>query len=111
MDISKAQCANCDGSMEVRQMTCPDCDIRLEADFEIPALARLSLEDQMFIVAPEIALVGEHRKAGRTTCSVARRNQLSSADSGRVRPHLTGPTRHRSSSRCLHPYAVLRRRA
>jgi len=51
MDISKARCANCDGTLEVQQMVCSSCDVRLEADFEIPALARLPLEDQMFVVA------------------------------------------------------------
>jgi hypothetical protein len=51
MDISKARCANCDRPMAVTRMQCPACDLRLEADFEIPALARLSLEDQVFVVA------------------------------------------------------------
>ena len=51
MDISKSRCANCDQPMVVRQMVCPDCSVRTEAEFEIPALARLSLEDQMFVVA------------------------------------------------------------
>ena len=30
---------------------CPSCNLRMEADFEVPALARLSLEDQVFVVA------------------------------------------------------------
>jgi hypothetical protein len=37
--------------MTVTQMVCPACELRMEADFEIPALARLSLEDQVFVVA------------------------------------------------------------
>jgi hypothetical protein len=32
-------------------MVCPRCDVRLEGDFEVPALARLSLEDQAFVIA------------------------------------------------------------
>jgi hypothetical protein len=32
-------------------MECPDGHLTMEAGFEIPALARLSLEDQMFVVA------------------------------------------------------------
>jgi hypothetical protein len=32
-------------------MVCARCDVRLEGDFEIPALARLSIEDQAFVVA------------------------------------------------------------
>jgi hypothetical protein len=51
MDISKARCAECDRPMEVSRMACPACDIRLEGDFEVPALARLSLEDQAFVTA------------------------------------------------------------
>ncbi len=51
MDISKARCANCDRLMTVTRMHCPACDLRLETDFEVPALARLSLEDQVFVVA------------------------------------------------------------
>jgi hypothetical protein len=37
--------------MAVTRMVCPDCNVKLETDFEIPALARLSLEDQVFVVA------------------------------------------------------------
>lgn len=51
MDISKARCAECDRPMGVSRMVCPACDIRLEGDFEVPALARLSLEDQAFVTA------------------------------------------------------------
>ena len=32
-------------------MVCSSCNLKLETDFEIPALARLSLEDQVFVVA------------------------------------------------------------
>ena len=32
-------------------MVCPRCEVRLEGEFEIPALARLSMEDQAFVVA------------------------------------------------------------
>lgn len=51
MDISKACCAECDRPMAVSRMVCERCDIRLEGDFEIPALARLSMEDQAFVTA------------------------------------------------------------
>jgi hypothetical protein len=37
--------------MVVSRMVCPQCDVRLEGDFEVPALARLSLEDQAFVIA------------------------------------------------------------
>lgn len=51
MDISKARCAECDRPMAVSRMGCARCDVRLEGEFEIPALARLTLEDQAFVVA------------------------------------------------------------
>ncbi len=51
MDISKACCAECDRPMAVSGMVCSRCDVRLEGDFEVPALATLSLEDQAFVIA------------------------------------------------------------
>jgi len=51
MDISKARCSNCDRPLTVSRMVCPTCNLRLESDFEIPALARLSVEDQIFVAA------------------------------------------------------------
>jgi hypothetical protein len=51
MDISKARCAECGRSMAVSRMACSRCDVRLEGDFEVPALARLSVEDQAFVIA------------------------------------------------------------
>jgi hypothetical protein len=51
MDISKARCAECDRPMAVSKMICARCDVQLEGDFEVPALARLSLEDQAFVIA------------------------------------------------------------
>lgn len=51
MDISKARCAECNRPMVVSRMVCPRCDIRLEGDFEVPGLARLSLDDQAFVIA------------------------------------------------------------
>jgi hypothetical protein len=51
MDISRARCAECDRPMAVSRMVCGRCDVRLEGDFEVPALARLPVEDQAFVVA------------------------------------------------------------
>ena len=51
MDISKATCAECGRGMAVSRMVCTRCDVRLEGDFEVPALARLPLEDQAFVTA------------------------------------------------------------
>lgn len=51
MDISKARCGSCNHPMRVTVMTCPDCGIRLEGDLEVSPLARLELEDQVFVTA------------------------------------------------------------
>jgi len=51
MDISQARCTSCDTQMVVSRMACPSCDITLEGEVAIPALARLAPEDQMFVIA------------------------------------------------------------
>ena len=51
MDVSKAVCPECGKPMRVARMACPDGHVSMEAGFEIPALARLPLEDQIFVVA------------------------------------------------------------
>ncbi len=51
MDISKARCGECGRPMAVSSMVCSRCDLRLEGDFEVSALARLSVEDQAFVIA------------------------------------------------------------
>jgi hypothetical protein len=37
--------------MEVSRMVCPHCEVRLEGNFEVSAMARLSIEDQAFVIA------------------------------------------------------------
>ena len=51
MDISKAQCTNCNQAMKVTRMACPSCGMAMEGDFEVAPLARLSLDDQAFVMA------------------------------------------------------------
>jgi len=51
MDISKARCGSCDRPLRVGRMSCPDCNVVLEGEFEVPPLARMKLEDQLFVVA------------------------------------------------------------
>jgi hypothetical protein len=51
MDISKARCVGCGNSMTVTRMTCGSCDLVLVGQFEIPSLARLSVQDQIFVAA------------------------------------------------------------
>jgi hypothetical protein len=51
MDISKVRCPDCDKPMKLAAATCTGCGLKLEGDFEVSALGRLSEEDQVFVVA------------------------------------------------------------
>ena len=51
MDISKVQCPECDKPMKLATASCTGCGLKLEGDFEVSALGRLSEEDQVFVVA------------------------------------------------------------
>ncbi len=51
MDISKARCNSCGQPMEIKRLECADCGISTEGEFEVPPLARLSAEDQVFVHA------------------------------------------------------------
>ena len=51
MDISKVHCPECDKAMKLTAATCTICGLKLEGDFEVSALGRLSEEDQIFVVA------------------------------------------------------------
>jgi len=51
VDVSKARCPDCGQPMTISRAHCGACDISIEGGFELSALARLSLEDQAFVVA------------------------------------------------------------
>ncbi len=51
MDISKAVCPECQASMRVERLTCPQGHVAMEGEFEVPTLAGLSLEEQLFVTA------------------------------------------------------------
>ena len=51
MDISKAICPECLAPMRVQRLTCPQGHIVMEGEFEVPTLASLSLEEQLFVTA------------------------------------------------------------
>jgi hypothetical protein len=51
MDISKVDCPDCERPMKLTAATCPGCNLKLEGDFEVSALGRLSEEDQVFVAA------------------------------------------------------------
>lgn len=51
MDISKALCPECRAPMTIERLACPQDHVAMEGDFEVPTLARLSLEEQLFVTA------------------------------------------------------------
>jgi len=51
MDISQAKCAGCGRHMVITRTNCVECSVSLEGEFEVSPLARLSLDDQMFVIA------------------------------------------------------------
>lgn len=51
MDVSKTTCGECGESMRVTRLSCPRCGVELSGDFALPPLARLSMEEQIFVAA------------------------------------------------------------
>jgi len=51
MDISKATCSDCNRPLKVARMSCPSCSMVVEGNFEVSPLARLSVDDQAFVMA------------------------------------------------------------
>jgi hypothetical protein len=51
MDISAATCPGCKKKMRISKVSCTECDIALDGEFEVSELGRLSLEDQLFVTA------------------------------------------------------------
>jgi hypothetical protein len=51
MDISKAKCPECGEPLAIERMVCKSCKVSVEGVFELPPLAELSLDDQLFVAA------------------------------------------------------------
>jgi hypothetical protein len=51
MDISSAKCPSCSQSLRLARLSCPQCNVSVEGDFELSPLAKLSPEDQAFVIA------------------------------------------------------------
>jgi hypothetical protein len=43
-------CPSCHGELTVKKFLCPACEVEIEGRFALPALAKLSAEDQEFIL-------------------------------------------------------------
>jgi len=51
MEISNTVCAGCGKPMAIQRLRCNPCNINTEGEFELPPLALLSVEDQVFVLA------------------------------------------------------------
>ena len=43
-------CPSCEGVLRVQAMHCAACGTKIEGDFRLPALMRLSADDQRFVI-------------------------------------------------------------
>ena len=50
MPVLIGQCPSCGGTLEARTLCCPQCEIVINGNFELGVLARLSPEQQQFII-------------------------------------------------------------
>ncbi|MGB8890203.1 MAG: DUF2089 domain-containing protein [Candidatus Korobacteraceae bacterium] len=48
---SKITCPECSQPFKIMRLACPNCNVVMEGQIELPTLAQLSLEDQAFVMA------------------------------------------------------------
>jgi hypothetical protein len=51
MYISQAKCPSCSQPLKLARLSCPGCGVHVEGEVEFSPLARLSPEDQSFVIA------------------------------------------------------------
>ena len=51
MYISKAKCPSCSQPLKLTRLSCTACGVHVEGEFELSPLAKLSPEDQSFVIA------------------------------------------------------------
>jgi len=51
MEPSEFRCVRCGRPMDVVRLRCEECELDVEGRFDVPPLARLSLEEQAFVTA------------------------------------------------------------
>jgi hypothetical protein len=50
MKVLPTNCPACNNQLKVRKLLCQDCETEIEGVFDLPGLARLSAENQDFIL-------------------------------------------------------------
>jgi hypothetical protein len=48
---SKITCPGCDQPFKISRLACPNCNVAMEGQVELPVLAQLSPEDEAFVMA------------------------------------------------------------
>jgi hypothetical protein len=51
MELSTTRCSSCGGRLAITRLACASCDVSVQGTFELPPLARLKPEDQIFVAA------------------------------------------------------------
>ena len=50
MKILPTTCPACSGQLKVKSFSCPQCQTEIQGQFDLPALASLSPDDQAFVL-------------------------------------------------------------
>lgn len=50
MKLLPTGCPSCDNKLKVKQLICENCGTQIEGLYDLPVLARLSAEEQAFII-------------------------------------------------------------
>lgn len=50
MKVLPVECPACSGELQVKSLRCPRCETQIDGAYELPTVAKLSGEDQKFVV-------------------------------------------------------------
>lgn len=51
MKVLPTRCPSCNSQLKVKSLVCEQCRTEIQGEYELPALARLSSDDQAFMLA------------------------------------------------------------
>jgi len=51
MKVLPTRCPSCNSQLKVKSLVCEQCRTEIQGEYELPALARLSPDDQAFMLA------------------------------------------------------------
>jgi hypothetical protein len=50
MQVLPTRCPSCDSQLKVKSLICEQCQTEIQGQYELPSLARLSADDQTFVL-------------------------------------------------------------